>query len=71
MKSAVFLRYGIHPKVDARCRVMSHRRYATDDIHRTSRGDSMPIIQIEQKKDRSETVFFLAPPTGIEPITNP
>ena len=38
--------YGINPKERYTLRVMPYRRKATDSMHRTSRGDSIPILRI-------------------------
>ena len=50
----------INPKVNAHQRVMPYA--CGNSIHPT--GDSMPILWIGQKKDRSKTVFFLSAPPG-------
>ena len=36
----------INPKVNTRCCVMPYRRKATNSIHRTSRGNYIPILRI-------------------------
>ena len=36
----------INPKVNTRCYVMPYRRKATNSIHRTSRGNCIPILRI-------------------------
>ena len=38
--------HGIKTKEDARWRVMPCRREAANSIHRTSRGDAIPILRI-------------------------
>jgi hypothetical protein len=52
--------YGIKPQGNARYRVMPYRRKATDSIHRTSCGNSMPSLAAWIKKSTSfsSSIFF-------------
>ncbi len=75
MESAVCLRYGIkasalygiNPKEDTRYRVMP---YAYGDYILTCGEITYQSFGLD-RKSKSFDLLFLAPATGIEPITNP